>query len=726
MTRAPDLQLRGEILVVDDEIEVLRVICAMLRRAGMAPRPVVDPIRALEAARLDPPDLILLDVKMPQVSGLAWCRELKQNPHLTEIPVLFMSGYDSEEQRAAAFEAGGTDYISKPLHEQELVSRVRAHLQGGMLRRVLRDQNALLRERVDEQLRIIGEQREVALAQANALLDLHASGTATREELVGKALTAALRLSGTAAAIFAVRAHVQSGMQVTTVATRAASGDIDVRSVRGPLAGTGVRRCLWEKRPYLAHDAASVGLLGDALADLPGPLARACFVPVVERDAVTALVAVFGRPSAYDETHIRGLQGIVDTLWQILKRREAEESLQASLVEARKLALAVEQSPAAVVVTDRDGRIEYVNHKFCEVTGYTPEEVLGKNPRVLKSGWTAPRDYAAMWRLLTAGQTWTGVFQNLRKDGSSFWERASISPMRASPDAPITHFVGVKEDITAQRTLEAQLQQAQQLEAIGQLAAGVAHEINTPSQYVSDNLSFLTHAWERLAPLLTAAAADAADATGRGPSPSWLLERVPSALASAREGLDRIQSIVGAMRDFSHRGDGKPHAVDLHQLIASSAMITRNSWKYVAALVTEVDPDAASVEGVGGELGQVVINLIVNAAHALEGQPRANDGAVGRIVVGTRPVPERDAVELFVSDDGPGVPSAIRARVFDPFFTTKPRGKGTGQGLAIAHNIVTDRHGGRLWLEETPGGGATFRVELPRQAASHRRRPPHA
>ena len=707
---------RSEILVVDDDVEVLRAVSAMLRRSGMVPRPVSDPVRALEAARLDPPDLVLLDVRMPNVSGVAWCRELRLSEHLAEIPVLFMSGHDSETQRAEAFDAGGTDYISKPLHERELIARVRAHLQGGLLRRLLRDQNALLQERLDEQLRIVDEQRERALLNATTLIDLHSNAEGPSADLVSRALTAAVHLSDSAAAVFATRLPGRSWMTTTTALVRAASGQVAVHSLRAPLGGGGVQRCLWEKRPHIARDRAAVGHLGDALEDLLGPVERAGFVPIVEAGEVTGIVAVFGSQRPYEDAQIRSLQGICETLWTILKRKEAEESLRASLVEARKLAHAVEQSPALVVMTDREGRIEYVNQKFCEVTGYTPSEVLGQNPRLLKSGWTAPEEYAAMWRILLAGQPWTGLFHNVRKDGTLFWERASISPIRERPDHPITHFVAVKEDITAQRELEAQLQQARQLEAIGQLASGIAHEINTPSQYASDNLSFLARAWDRLEPFLAGMVAERAGETESGPSTSWMLERIPSALESSREGLDRIRDIVGAMRDFSHRGDGQAHTLDLRQLIASSAMITRNSWRYVAELTTDIAPGADTIEGIGSELGQVLINLIVNAAHALEGQPRTREGAVGKITVGTRSVPERDAVDIFVSDDGPGIPSAIRDRVFEPFFTTKPQGKGTGQGLAIAYHIVVNRHRGRLWLDDTPGGGTTFHAELPRES----------
>ncbi len=284
----------------------------------------------------------------------------------------------------------------------------------------------------------------------------------------------------------------------------------------------------------------------------------------------------------------------------------------------------------------------------------------------------------------------------------------------------------LKKALAELRATQVRLLQAQKLEAIGQLAAGVAHEINTPTQYVSDNAVFVKRAFASLleildralevvqaareAGLLTAlvGAADGAMARGRL---DYLREQVPAALEQSQDGLTRIATIVGAMKQLSHPSTADKEPVELSELIRSSATVARNEWKYVAELETEFDPALPPVSCLRNEIGQVVLNLIVNSAHAVA-EARSGDAAgKGLIRITTRRL--GDHAQITVQDDGAGIPEAIRGRVFDPFFTTKPVGKGTGQGLAIAYSTVVEKHGGQIWFESELGRGTTFFVQLP-------------
>ncbi|MBK6918000.1 MAG: sensor histidine kinase [Deltaproteobacteria bacterium] len=271
-------------------------------------------------------------------------------------------------------------------------------------------------------------------------------------------------------------------------------------------------------------------------------------------------------------------------------------------------------------------------------------------------------------------------------------------------------------ELTAAQT---ELTHSQKLTAIGQLAAGVAHEINTPIQYVGDNLTFLQKVFEQVLPVLQAAAAAAADeADGRARLSTLLAKlrlpriatQVPRAIEQSLDGVSRVAKIVGAMKDFSHPSGGEMSEVDLRKTIESTVTIARNEWKYVAELELDIPDDLPPVLCLRDELNQVVLNLVVNAAHAIAAVV-GESGAHGTIRVSASVAD--DWCEIRVSDTGIGIPPELREKVFEPFFTTKPVGKGTGQGLAIAYAVIVEKHHGMLTLESEVGRGTTFIIRIP-------------
>ncbi len=290
----------------------------------------------------------------------------------------------------------------------------------------------------------------------------------------------------------------------------------------------------------------------------------------------------------------------------------------------------------------------------------------------------------------------------------------------------IAGLIGVAADVTHIGELERQLAQASRLESIGQLAAGIAHEINTPVQYVSDNTRFVADTVaEVLAALTTVTAVAVAEADPAQAMQSvrdavgaldldFLGEELPNALAESLEGLQRVSQIVRAMKDFSHPGAGRA-AVDLNRAVESTSQVCRNEWRYVADLQLDLDPDMGTVPCFEGELKQVLLNIIVNAAQAIgEAAAPAGSGPPlprGLITVSTHR--EQESARIVVTDNGPGMEEAVRARIFDPFFTTKEVGKGTGQGLSMAYASIVQKHGGQLQVSSAPGRGSTFTVILP-------------
>lgn len=398
----------------------------------------------------------------------------------------------------------------------------------------------------------------------------------------------------------------------------------------------------------------------------------------------------------------------------ITERRRNEEKV-------RQLSLAVEQSPVSVMITDLGGRIAYVNRKFVECTGYRADEVLGKNPRFLKSGHTSREEYKNLWAAITSGQEWRGEFHNRKKNGDLYWESAVITPIR-DEKGNITHFLSLKEDITERRMMQAQLQRAQKLEAIGQLAAGIAHEINTPMQFIGDNTRFVQQAWSTLNELISLFCS-LQEATFK--QLGWrdrlngydvddlkeLQNEVPAAIEQSLDGVRRVSKIVHAMKEFSHPGCEEKQPTDINHAIETTLTVARNEWKYVADLETELAPDVGLVSCHRGEFNQVILNLLVNAAQAIA--MVVGDGSKSRGKITIRTMRDQNEVEISIHDTGCGIPLAVRPHIFEPFFTTKDVGQGTGQGLALAHAAIVKKHGGKIWFESEVGKGTTFFIRLP-------------
>jgi|GEM_PF-1373850 len=275
--------------------------------------------------------------------------------------------------------------------------------------------------------------------------------------------------------------------------------------------------------------------------------------------------------------------------------------------------------------------------------------------------------------------------------------------------------------ISELQNMHIQLLQASKLESIGQLAAGIAHEINTPSQFVNSNIGFLEEAFTQLQTSLASLIA-AAETGILSPEmlrsaledADWpyLEAEIPVALRQSREGMARVTSIVQAMKEFTHPGNTEFEQVDINHLIELTATVARNEWKCCAELILDLDPDLPVITGLANEIGQVLLNLLVNAAHTITEKLNRNPDADPCRITITTGVSDASVI-ISIADTGCGIPEQIRTKVFDPFFTTKTVGQGTGQGLAIAYDVVTRKHKGSLDFETVLGEGTTFTIRLP-------------
>jgi len=379
---------------------------------------------------------------------------------------------------------------------------------------------------------------------------------------------------------------------------------------------------------------------------------------------------------------------------------------------------------AILIGVDTQGRVFRWNKAASNVFARDAEEVIGH----LLASLPLPWEWEPLMKSIDMCELQSGQpakMNNIwyeRPDGSDGFLVVTISPV-LDEARTLSGYLLLGEDITDLKFLETQLSQAAKLEAIGQLAAGIAHEINTPVQYVGDSVTFLQDAFSDLCRLVaqTEEYSSNPETVGAVAAESMrnLLEEIdakfiksegPKTFGRIFEGIERISTIVQAMRRFAYTGGEEKKAVQIHNAIDTTLVISRNEWRYVADAVTEFDPDLAEIMCLPGEMNQVLLNIIVNAAHAI-GDVVAGTPDKGTITVSTRK--DGEFAEIRIRDTGTGIPEGVGNKVFNLFFTTKEVGKGTGQGLAIAYDIIVHKHGGSITYESESGRGTTFIIRIP-------------
>jgi PAS domain S-box-containing protein len=367
----------------------------------------------------------------------------------------------------------------------------------------------------------------------------------------------------------------------------------------------------------------------------------------------------------------------------ITRQRLAEEQFY-------RLSRAVEQSPVAIVITDPDGRAQYVNQKFTDVSGRTLEEVLDRNLSVLRDGHPNEDSYEKFWATVRAGGEWRGEFSTRRSDGSLLWESVKVSCLR-SPAGEITNFLCLREDVTGRKALESELRQAHKMESLGTLAGGIAHDFN--------NLLAIIHGYSELCL--------------EGATEPVMLQK---SLREIHHAAQRASGLVKQILTFSRKAEVRFAPVDLNQLTRDLVALMAETFPRTVTFQLNLAEKLPPLLADQNQLQQIVLNLCVNARDAmpqggvitvatsvrfgaeLSGQPKAD--------------PARRYATLDVSDTGTGMTPEVRARIFEPFFTTKQESKGTGLGLAVVYGIAAS-HNGFIDVDSAPGVGSTFHVHLP-------------
>jgi two-component system NtrC family sensor kinase len=447
---------------------------------------------------------------------------------------------------------------------------------------------------------------------------------------------------------------------------------------------------------------------------------------------------------------------IIKNIWSsdMLLRKEIEERTKAQselqiyqhtlekIVEERNSALIkseartqaiVDKSPVAILSMDTDGKIISFNPHAESIFGYKQSEILGKSMTTLIPKEFHQQHNDGLQRYVETGKS---TILNklievnaLHQSGKIFPIELRVNVMKHDNE---TFFTGMINDVSEQKALHSQLLQAQKLESVGQLAAGIAHEINTPMQYITDNTVFIKEAYEDIQQVLQLSNNLCQSVQENNSDQQsiltdlqslkkeidieFLLQELPTTLEQTLEGLQQISNIISAMKSFSHPSNENKTTAHLNTIIQNTITISRNEWKYSADIETKFDDSLEAIQLYPDLIGQVLLNIIVNSACAISNKQQSNDKTLeteqkGIIIVATSLIESYQVIEVI--DNGGGISDDIKEKVFDPFFTTKDVGKGTGQGLSMAYSIITEKHNGKLEFENNDLGGTTFKIFLP-------------
>ena len=450
---------------------------------------------------------------------------------------------------------------------------------------------------------------------------------------------------------------------------------------------------------------------------------------ISELDAIECIKA--GVSNIINEDQASSIMMIVQETLKYQQARLEKKQIEEQLSKERQtLSITLSSIGEAIVTVDLSGKIVLFNQAAEKITGYSNSEAVDhllnevfhildeKHNIVLHD----PINYLLDLEEKASKNIPTKRPILLTKENKKILIAGKITTILLDQIKPAGYVI-IFDDVTQSELQTAQSMLSSKMESIGQLAAGIAHEINTPIQYVGDNLEFIRRSFEAMRNIdklqqqmigsikLSQQMKVSLEEERTHKQVDYLLTEVPLAVEESLDGVERVRKIVQAIREFSHPSQKQNALADLNKGILTTITISKNEWKYCADLETDLNPNLPLVWCKIDELNQVLLNMIVNAAHAIQEKQKNTDPAKGKITIRTRQ--NQNRVYIDISDSGCGIPETLLNRIFDPFFTTKDVGKGTGQGLSLAHNIIVNNHRGLIHVTSAINLGSTFTIELP-------------
>lgn len=667
----------NKILIIDDDLSIRKLYEHSIKKRGYITLVAEDGKKGLELLEKETPDIALLDMTLPEMDGLEILHRIKEISK--EVEVIMITGEDGEQMVIQALRSGAFDYFKKPVNFDELDISIKNALEKQRTHRLLDEYVAKLKTVVAEKTREINLRKEA---------DKRIKHLASFPE--------------------------QSFDPILEVNT---SGSITYFNTA------------------TTNTLEKLGINADINIFLPKDMPEIIKIFTEHKgDTMIHREVKIGDHTFKAHFHlIHELNVIRIFICDITDYKKAEQQI-------HKLFTAVEQSPSSVLITDIDGNIEYVNPKFSKITGYSAEEVIGKNPSILKSGKQPPEVYQKLWSTIVSGMEWYGELHNKKKNGELFCTYSSIFAIKNAKGA-FTNYINVSEDITRRKLAEdelieardklackvketevindelqleiakrKELEQTAKLSAVGKLAAGIAHEINNPLSFIYANLENLNKFTLKIKSLIDVYdEQDMPEETRKtievkkeAINYGYLKTRIPGMIEKSIDGADRMKKIVMDMKTFARVDRAKIEVANINDAIETTLGILVHEYKNRIEIKKDYDEQLPPIKCFIAKLNQVFLNILINACQAIEGK--------GVMLIKTSSNGGNAMIEI--EDNGSGIPDDVIDKIFNPFFTTKPVGQGTGLGLSICHEIIQE-HSGELSVKSSVGKGTTFNIKLP-------------
>lgn len=661
-------------------------------------------------------NLILMDVQMPGLDGFETARLIKKKKLVYDIPIIFITGLSTTKENInIGFEVGVYDFIVKPIDNHLLVNKVNNFIQLHKQKKDIEEKSSQL-EKINKHLQIIVKCEDLLLQNLNET-ELVNEFLEIFTNVLSCCFASYMKLNDSGVIVKKNYPKVFSNNMISTLDVEIEDQVVNLYKNTPKLYGSSANYNIKNDTPFIVED----------LKDN-----RKLFIFYFTHDInLASYLCIAVDIMSYKSELVTSIDEIVKyfnlgmiNIFTLEQKKQAEKELE---IEKEELSIYLKSIANGVLTVNTLGIIKFVNDSVESILGYKSSELLGKYINdYLKIFDENSTELCFNPFEMLSDENKMNKMQFTIIDKNNIKKIVMITATKIlDKDLIFNGVTLVFDDITEKIKSENQSALEQKMISVGQLASGIAHEINTPIQFIGDNNYFIGNSFRTFLEYLKEIEIEISDKNKQvlidksnflndlkeKYEIDYLNIEVPLAIERMNIGIQRISKLVSAMRSFAHPGFKTKIMSDINQSIEVTLTITKNEWKNIAEIELDLDKELPHVNCVLDEINQVLLNLIINSIYAIKEQKTNNITHIGLIKITTSR--ENDKIIILISDNGTGIPKEIQNRVFDPFFTTKPVGKGTGQGLAIAHDIIVNKHNGQLFFDSISGSGTQFYIILP-------------